>query len=124
MKMALPLLLQLAFDEAKSWHSFTDISNLDLGRSTREAVANLYKRLEAKHNPTFVSRAIGYIVASRYGLRRIFASVCRDLFLSAISCGIHFILFTSIIKQIPKLITLNVNKISKLCQKQYVEDVC
>ncbi|XP_063770572.1 NACHT domain- and WD repeat-containing protein 1 [Pseudophryne corroboree] len=67
-KCGQPLLLKLAFDEAKRWLSYTPTSDLQIATSTKEAVLHLYQRLEELHGKLLVSHALGYIVASRSGL--------------------------------------------------------
>ncbi|KAJ1085603.1 hypothetical protein NDU88_005733 [Pleurodeles waltl] len=63
-----PLLLKLAFEEAKRWASYTVPSEQDIANSTRAAVRQLYGRLEKLHGKLLVSHALGYIVSSRNGL--------------------------------------------------------
>uniref|UniRef100_A0A8C5QHW8 Uncharacterized protein n=1 Tax=Leptobrachium leishanense TaxID=445787 RepID=A0A8C5QHW8_9ANUR len=63
-----PLLLRLAFDEAKRWASYTPSSEIKIATTTKSAVQQLYQRLETLHGKTLVSHALGYIVASRNGL--------------------------------------------------------
>ncbi|XP_068090263.1 NACHT domain- and WD repeat-containing protein 1 isoform X2 [Hyperolius riggenbachi] len=67
-KCGQPLLLKLAFDEAKRWSSYTPPSELHIATSTKEAVHQLYERLENVHGKSLVSHALGYIAASRGGL--------------------------------------------------------
>ncbi|XP_075063309.1 NACHT domain- and WD repeat-containing protein 1 [Mixophyes fleayi] len=67
-KCGQPLLLKLAFDEAKRWFSYTLSSELHIATSTKEAVHQLYQRLENLHGKLLVSHALGYIAASRSGL--------------------------------------------------------
>ncbi|KAG8454860.1 hypothetical protein GDO86_001182 [Hymenochirus boettgeri] len=63
-----PLLLKLAFDEAKRWYSYTPNTELKIATNTKAAVSLLYQRLEQLHGKLLVSHALGYIVASRSGL--------------------------------------------------------
>ncbi|KAM4706799.1 NACHT domain- and WD repeat-containing protein 1 [Discoglossus pictus] len=63
-----PLLLRLAFDEAKRWTSYTPPSQLAIATSTKAAVLQLYQRLEQLHGKSLVHHALGYISASRSGL--------------------------------------------------------
>ncbi|XP_053312007.1 NACHT domain- and WD repeat-containing protein 1 [Spea bombifrons] len=63
-----PLQLRLAFDEAKRWSSYTSPSELKIATSTKDAVHQLYQRLEQIHGKILVSHALGYIVTSRSGL--------------------------------------------------------
>lgn len=67
-KCGQPLLLKLAFDEAKRWSSYTPPSELHIAISTKEAVYQLYKRMEDVHGKLLVSHALGYIAACRTGL--------------------------------------------------------
>ncbi|KAG8594792.1 hypothetical protein GDO81_001328 [Engystomops pustulosus] len=67
-KCGQPLLLKLAFDEAKRWSSYTPTSELHIATNTKEAVHQLYERLETIHGKVLISHALGYIVASRNGL--------------------------------------------------------
>nr|DBA28324.1 TPA: hypothetical protein GDO54_008709 [Pyxicephalus adspersus] len=67
-KCGQPLLLKLAFDEAKRWSSYTPPSELQIATSTKEAVYQLYQRMEKVHGKLLVSHALGYIAACRTGL--------------------------------------------------------
>ncbi|OCU00805.1 NACHT domain- and WD repeat-containing protein 1 [Xenopus laevis] len=67
-KCGQPLLLKLAFDEAKRWSSYTPITELRIATSTKDAVSLLYQCLEQLHGKLLVTHALGYIVASRNGL--------------------------------------------------------
>ncbi|XP_040273389.1 NACHT domain- and WD repeat-containing protein 1 [Bufo bufo] len=67
-KCGQPLLLRLAFDEAKRWSSYTPTSELSIATNTKEAVHQLYERLENVHGKVLISHVLGYIVASRNGL--------------------------------------------------------
>ncbi|XP_075681436.1 NACHT domain- and WD repeat-containing protein 1 [Rhinoderma darwinii] len=67
-KCGQPLLLKMAFDEAKRWSSYTSTTELHIATSTKEAVHQLYERLEKLHGKLLISHALGYIVASRNGL--------------------------------------------------------
>lgn len=64
-KCGQPLLLKLAFDEAKRWSSYTPTSELRIATNTKDAVHQLYERLESIHGKVLISHALGYIVASR-----------------------------------------------------------
>ncbi|XP_069505306.1 NACHT domain- and WD repeat-containing protein 1 [Ambystoma mexicanum] len=63
-----PLLLKLAFDDARRWASYTVPSEQEIATSTRTAVRQLYGRLEKLHGKILVSHALGYIVSSKNGL--------------------------------------------------------
>ncbi|XP_069820529.1 NACHT domain- and WD repeat-containing protein 1 [Dendropsophus ebraccatus] len=67
-KCGQPLLLKLAFDEARRWSSYTPTSEILIATNTKEAVHQLYQRLENIHGKILISHALGYIVASRNGL--------------------------------------------------------
>ena len=66
-----PLYLKLAFEEARLWHSYSPAAETTLKAGIRELIAgNLFPRLAdaANHGAAFVSHALGYLAASRYGL--------------------------------------------------------
>jgi len=64
-----PLFLRLAFEEARRWSSYDAPETLEPGI---EAIIreNLFRRLadEQHHGAVLVSRALGYLAASRFGL--------------------------------------------------------
>lgn len=64
-KCGQPLHLKLAFDEAKRWPSYTSPSELHIAPNTKEAVYQLYQRMENVHGKLLVSHALGYIAACR-----------------------------------------------------------
>ncbi|XP_030075789.1 NACHT domain- and WD repeat-containing protein 1 [Microcaecilia unicolor] len=63
-----PLLLKLAFEEARRWASYTVPSEVQVAKTTQEAVHHLYQRLERLHGKVLVSHTLGYLVSSRNGL--------------------------------------------------------
>ncbi|KAG7487838.1 hypothetical protein MATL_G00027840 [Megalops atlanticus] len=63
-----PLLLKLNLDAARQWASYTQVSELQLGSTTHEAISLLFQRLEKKHGRQLIGSALGYIVSSRDGL--------------------------------------------------------
>uniref|UniRef100_H3BFE0 NACHT and WD repeat domain containing 1 n=1 Tax=Latimeria chalumnae TaxID=7897 RepID=H3BFE0_LATCH len=63
-----PLLLKLAFEEARRWASYTPLTELQVAMTTQSAIQHLYGRLEKQHGRTLVSHALGYIVSSKNGL--------------------------------------------------------
>ncbi|KAG9467153.1 hypothetical protein GDO78_015505 [Eleutherodactylus coqui] len=67
-KCGQPLHFKLAFDEAKRWSSYTPTSELCIATNTKDAVHQLYERLEKLYGKLLISHALGYIVASRNGL--------------------------------------------------------
>jgi len=68
-KTGLPLYLKLAFEEARLWKSYSP--RVVLGDNIPNIIQkNLFARLErpTNHGSLLVSRSLGYIAASRYGL--------------------------------------------------------
>uniref|UniRef100_A0A8D0L6V3 NACHT and WD repeat domain containing 1 n=1 Tax=Sphenodon punctatus TaxID=8508 RepID=A0A8D0L6V3_SPHPU len=63
-----PLLLELAFNEAKRWASYTLPSELAIATTVSEAMHSLCERLEKLHGPLLVSHTLGYLACSRNGL--------------------------------------------------------
>nr|XP_033811856.1 LOW QUALITY PROTEIN: NACHT domain- and WD repeat-containing protein 1 [Geotrypetes seraphini] len=63
-----PLLLKLAFEEARRWASYTVLSEVQVAKTIQEAVCHLYQRLERLHGKVLVSHTLGYLVSSRNGL--------------------------------------------------------
>ncbi|XP_072026817.1 NACHT domain- and WD repeat-containing protein 1-like [Amphiura filiformis] len=63
-----PLFLKLAFEQAKRWHSYTEVHQEDLATTVRGAIWQLFERLERQFGKKLVSHALGYIVAARSGL--------------------------------------------------------
>jgi hypothetical protein len=67
----LPLYLKLAFEEARLWYSFSEPAQTVLYEGIPALISdNLFRRLAkpASHGELFVSHALGYLAASRYGL--------------------------------------------------------
>ena len=66
----LPLYLKLAFEEAKLWNSYTPHSETELNPETEGIIRGLFKRFSknSNHGSLMVSRSLGYLAASRYGL--------------------------------------------------------
>jgi hypothetical protein len=66
-----PLYLRLAFEQARHWDSGTGAPPENLATGVQHLIlTNLFKRLEHphRHGGILVSRALGYLAASRYGL--------------------------------------------------------
>ncbi|XP_008285789.1 NACHT and WD repeat domain-containing protein 1 [Stegastes partitus] len=63
-----PLHLKLMLSAAKSWTSFTPLTELRLGASTQEMMSQLFLMLEEKHGKELVGGALGYIALARDGL--------------------------------------------------------
>ncbi|XP_025066071.1 NACHT domain- and WD repeat-containing protein 1 [Alligator sinensis] len=63
-----PLLFQLAFQQVRSWASYTPPSALVISRTVQDALHQLCDTLEKLHGSVLVSRALGYIASSRNGL--------------------------------------------------------
>jgi tetratricopeptide (TPR) repeat protein/thioredoxin-related protein len=66
----LPLYLKLAFEEARLWKSFTSLSDSELKPDIPGIIDSMLDRLSAdmNHGPVLVSKSLGYLAASRYGL--------------------------------------------------------
>ena len=64
----LPLLLKLSFDESLTWKSYTPLGYVALGGTVEKAINCFFDRIERKHGTIFVSRILGYMTASKYGL--------------------------------------------------------
>ena len=60
-----PLFLKLAFEQARLWHSNTEVHQEDLATTVRAAIWQLFERLERQYGKKLVSHALGYIVAAR-----------------------------------------------------------
>jgi hypothetical protein len=63
--------LRLAFEEARLWHSYTEVDAARLREGIGELIrSNLFGRLQEPrhHGRTLVAHALGYLAASRYGL--------------------------------------------------------
>ncbi|KYO41873.1 NACHT domain- and WD repeat-containing protein 1 isoform D [Alligator mississippiensis] len=63
-----PLLFQLAFQQVRSWASYTPPSALVISRTVQDALHQLCDTVEKLHGSVLVSRALGYIASSRNGL--------------------------------------------------------
>lgn len=65
-----PLYLKIATEEAKEWKSYTQTAAIDLSDDISGIIRNLFTRLSqaSQHGEMVVSRALGYIVATRNGL--------------------------------------------------------
>ena len=63
-----PLFLKLLLDEAKKWHSYSNMGTLVLAQTVKEAIDLLFKNLEKKFGYTLVSHALGYITIGLNGL--------------------------------------------------------
>ena len=66
----LPLYLKLAFEEVRRWKSYTDPEVSPLRYDTIGIILNLLNRLssDSNHGKNLVSKSLGYLTASRYGL--------------------------------------------------------
>lgn len=66
----LPLYLRLAFEAASRWKSYAPASVTALGADVPGVIGDLFSRLSAdsNHGSLLVSRALGYLCASRLGL--------------------------------------------------------
>ncbi|XP_069135784.1 NACHT domain- and WD repeat-containing protein 1-like isoform X3 [Argopecten irradians] len=64
----LPLFLNLSFESAIKWHSYWHDSETILQQTVSESIKYLFSKLESKHGQMLVSRALGYLTASRSGV--------------------------------------------------------
>lgn len=90
----LPLYLKLAFEESRLWHSFTPDGETELDPTIEGTIRGLFNRLSqnSNHGGLMVSRSLGYLAASRYGLseEEILEILTRDQELFDDFCqGIH-----------------------------------
>ena len=69
-RCGLPLYLKLAFEEARSWPSNLPAADSLLGEGVAGVIDTLLNRLslEGNHGSLLVSRGLGYLGATRYGL--------------------------------------------------------
>ena len=63
-----PLLMKLVLDEACRWYSFSDISEVRLASTTREAISCMFSKLETKYSPLFIQACLAYITLGLNGL--------------------------------------------------------
>ncbi|XP_055363953.1 NACHT domain- and WD repeat-containing protein 1 isoform X1 [Betta splendens] len=63
-----PLHLMLMLSVARYWTSFTSLSELHLGASTKEMMSQLFLMLEEKHGKELVGGALSYVALARDGL--------------------------------------------------------
>ncbi|XP_064620122.1 NACHT domain- and WD repeat-containing protein 1-like [Lineus longissimus] len=68
MKFSSPLFLKLLLDEACTWKSHVTVQNIKLARSVKEAILNLFEKLEDRYGKTFIRFALGYFTVGRNGL--------------------------------------------------------
>lgn len=84
-----PLLIKLLFEEAKLWRSVDITRNIPLSGTSDEVLSSVIHRLFDRlsqannHGDLFLSRAVGYLVASRNGLT-------EEELLTALSSDIPF----------------------------------
>ena len=60
-----PIFLKLAFEQARFWHSYTEVNQGDIATTVHSVIGQLFERLEKKYGVNLVSHALGYIVAAR-----------------------------------------------------------
>jgi NACHT domain- and WD repeat-containing protein len=65
-KCPTPLFLRLAFEQARSWHSYDPI--VELPTSHDSLVSNLMREMELRHGAALVSRAVCAVAMARDGL--------------------------------------------------------
>jgi len=64
----LPLYIKLAFEEATTWNSYSDIRSIKLAPDVEGLIQILFERLYDEHTKKTVERILSYIVAARNGL--------------------------------------------------------
>ena len=64
----LPLFLKLAFDETLRWKSYSKPEDTVLQNNIKDAINNLFARLERLHGKLLISHSLGLITASKHGL--------------------------------------------------------
>ncbi|XP_070560212.1 NACHT domain- and WD repeat-containing protein 1-like [Ptychodera flava] len=64
----LPLFLKISFDEACRWHSYSKPEETQLKVTVRDAIVELFERVERNHGQILVSRALGYLTTGKNGL--------------------------------------------------------
>ncbi|XP_070561115.1 NACHT domain- and WD repeat-containing protein 1-like [Ptychodera flava] len=64
----LPLFLKISFDEACRWHSYSKPEETQLKFTVRDAIVELFERVERNHGKILVSRALGYMTTGKNGL--------------------------------------------------------
>ncbi|XP_077984718.1 NACHT domain- and WD repeat-containing protein 1-like [Glandiceps talaboti] len=64
----LPLFLKISFDEACRWHSYSKPEEYQLKTTVRDAIVDLFERVETNHGELLVSHALGYLTAAKNGL--------------------------------------------------------
>lgn len=67
-----PLFLKLLMDNARTWHSYSPVSGLELGATVHDAITHLFEQQELKYGKTFVRHALGYLTCGRVGLTGLF----------------------------------------------------
>ena len=64
----LPLYIKLAFEEACTWNSYSDIDSIKLAPDIEGIIQILFERLYSEHSQMTVERILSYIVVARNGL--------------------------------------------------------
>ncbi|KMN92416.1 tetratricopeptide repeat protein [Priestia aryabhattai] len=65
----LPLFLKLVFEQARYWRSWEEVDkDIEVGSTVYEAILGYLIWLEKRHGQVLTSRALSYLVMSRYGL--------------------------------------------------------
>ena len=66
---AYPLYLKLALDEAARWKSYSKPDETELEATVPKVIHAMLSRMERYHGKMLVSHGLGYITASKAGLR-------------------------------------------------------
>ncbi|XP_074658721.1 NACHT and WD repeat domain-containing protein 2-like [Tubulanus polymorphus] len=67
-KCNLPLFVKLVFDEICRWKSYSSPASCELSFTIHDNIVQLFEKIEKQHGRTLVSRALGYITASKSGI--------------------------------------------------------
>ncbi|PAA48787.1 hypothetical protein BOX15_Mlig021732g1 [Macrostomum lignano] len=67
-KCSLPIYVHLLYHEVLRWRSYQQVDEPSLRYTVRQAIFQLFEKLELKHGRLFTSHALAFITASRNGL--------------------------------------------------------
>uniref|UniRef100_A0A1I8HIM4 NACHT domain-containing protein n=1 Tax=Macrostomum lignano TaxID=282301 RepID=A0A1I8HIM4_9PLAT len=67
-KCSLPIYVHLLYHEVLRWRSYQQVDESSLRYTVRQAIFQLFEKLELKHGRLFTSHALAFITASRNGL--------------------------------------------------------
>jgi hypothetical protein len=67
----LALYLKLAYDKASTWTSYNTVDQIQLQKTVRASINELFRRLEVLHGQVLTSKAFGYLTSGITLLLRI-----------------------------------------------------